>query len=116
MIEILFWAFVGPAVLLAMFSIRSGRNLLDHVETEILGEPDPDEAEYQPSATLILPVRGVDHDLAQNLRSLAGQDYREYEFIIVARGADDPAIHLARLTLGDRAKFVAAGNPKAMRT
>ena len=52
MIEILFWAFVGPAVLLAMFSIRSGRNLLDHVETEILGEPDPDEAAYQPPATL----------------------------------------------------------------
>jgi hypothetical protein len=115
MIEILFWAFVGPAVLLAMFSIRSGRNLLDYVETEILGEPDPDKAEYQPPATLILPVRGVDHNLAQNLHSLAGQDYRDYEFVIVSREADDPAIALARLTLGDRATFVAAGAPPADR-
>ena len=115
MIEILFWAFVGPAVLLAMFSIRSGRNLLDHVETEILGEPDPDEAAYQPPATLILPVRGVDHDLAQNLRSLARQNYPDYEFVIVSRESDDPAITLARLTLGDRAKFVAAGAPPADR-
>jgi hypothetical protein len=115
MIEILFWAFVGPAVILAMFSIRSGRNLLDHVEKEILGEPDPEEAVYQPPATLILPVRGIDHDLAQNLRSLAGQDYGDYEFVIVSREADDPAITLARLTLGDRAKFVAAGAPPADR-
>lgn len=111
MIEILFWAFVGPAVLLAMFSIRSGRNLLDHVETEILGEADPEEAAYQPQATLILPVRGVDHDLAQNLRSLASQDYSDYELVIVSREAGDPAITLARLTLGDRAKFIAAGAP-----
>lgn len=115
MLEILFWAFVGPAVLLAMFSIRSGRNLLDYVETEILAERDHDELEYQPPATLILPVRGVDHDLARNLRSLAGQDYRDYEFVIVSREADDPAITLARLTLGDRAKFVAAGAPPADR-
>jgi hypothetical protein len=115
MAEILFWAFVGPAVLLAMFSIRSGRNLLDYVETEVLGEPDPEEAEYQPPATLILPVRGADHDLAQNLRSLANQDYRDYEFIVVSRDADDPAIKLAQLTLGDRAKFVVAGAPPADR-
>jgi Glycosyl transferase family 21 len=115
MIEILFCAFVGPAVLLAMFSIRSGRNLLDYVETEILGEPDPDEAEYQPPATLILPVRGVDHDLAQNLRSLARQEYADYEFLIVSREPDDPAVRLARVTLGDRAKFVAAGAPPADR-
>lgn len=115
MIEILFWAFVGPAVLLAMFSIRSGRNLLEYVEREIRGEPDPDQREYQPPATLILPVRGVDHDLAQNLRSLAGQAYRDYEFIVVSREADDPAINLARITLGDRAKFVAAGAPPADR-
>lgn len=115
MIEILFWAFVGPAVLLAMLSIRSGRKLLDHVETEILGEPDPDAAKYQPPATLILPVRGADHDLARNLRSLADQDYGDYEFVIVSREADDPAIVLARLTLGDRAKFVAAGAPPSDR-
>ena len=115
MIEILFWAFVGPAVLLAMFSIRSGRKLLEYVEMDVRGEPDPAEVEYQPPATLILPVRGVDHDLAQNLRSLAGQTYRDYEFVVVSREADDAAIRLARLTLADRVKFVAAGAPPADR-
>ena len=115
MLEIVFTAFVAPAALLALFSMRSGRDLLDHVEVEIKGEPDPDELEYRPPATLILPVRGVDFGLAQNLRSLADQSYPDYEFIVVARDEGDPALALARLTLGDRARYVAAGSPPADR-
>jgi ceramide glucosyltransferase len=114
-LEIVFTAFVAPAVLLALFSMRSGRNLLDHVEVEIKGEPDPDELEYGPPATLILPVRGVDFGLAQNLRALADQSYSDHELIIVARDEDDPALALARMTLGDRARYVIAGPPPADR-
>lgn len=109
MIEIFFWVFVGPAALLSLLAIRSGRKLLDYVETDILG--DYEEPKYRPAATLILPIRGIDHGLVQNLRSFANQHYPDYEFLIVSRDSDDLAIKLARKTLGDRVKFVAAGPP-----
>jgi ceramide glucosyltransferase len=114
-LDIVFVAFVAPAALLALLSMRSGRKLVDHVESEIKGGPDPDETEYRPPATLILPVRGVDFGLAQNLRSLADQSYPDYELIIVAREEAAPALALARVTLGDRAHYVTSGAPPADR-
>ncbi|MBI1357194.1 MAG: glycosyltransferase [Acidobacteria bacterium] len=111
MLTFLFWFFVGPAALAAALSIRSGRRFQDYVESEILGEPDPDEAPYQPPVTLFLPVRGADHDLAANLRSLQAQDYPDYELIVVCRDADDPAVAAARLVLGDGFRLVVAGAP-----
>ena len=107
----LFWFFVGPAALAAALSIRSGRKFQDYVESEILGEPDPDERPYQPPATLFLSVRGADHDLASNLASLRSQSYPDYELIVVCRDAADPAVAAARLVLGDGFRLVVAGPP-----
>ncbi len=100
-----------PAALAALLSVKSGRSFLEHVEAEIKGEPDPDEQPYHPPATLILPVKGLDHDLARNLRSLAEQDYPDSELLIVAREEDDPAIATVRMTLAERARIVFAGAP-----
>ena len=113
MLDFLFWFFVGPAALAALLSVRSGRSFQDYAETEILGEADPDEAAYQPPATLFLPVRGVDHDLASNLRSLAHQDYPDYEIVVVCRDEADPAVPVVRMTLGERCRVVIAGAPPA---
>ena len=81
MIEILFWAFVGPAVLLAMYSIRSGRNLLDYVETEILGETDPDEAgnerDHDHSAVLLHAAENVVGNVAGVVRQRAHRGVRK---------------------------------------
>ena len=111
MLEIAFWAFVGPAALAALLAIRTGRGFVDHVEAEILGEPDPDEAPYQPPATLILPVKGLDHELAANLCSLTEQDYPDYELIVVARSEQDPAVGTVRMTLAEKARLVFSGPP-----
>jgi cellulose synthase/poly-beta-1,6-N-acetylglucosamine synthase-like glycosyltransferase len=109
--DVLFWAFAGPAVFAAMLSIRSGRKYQDFIETELLGEPDPDEKPYAPLATVIVPVRGADHDLAENLRSLAGQDYPDYELLVACRSADDEAVRVARMTLAGGFRLVVAGPP-----
>ena len=98
-------------MLAAALSIRSGRNYQDFIETELLAEPDPDEQPYTPPATVIVPVRGADYDLAENLRSLAAQDYPDYELIVVCRSADDDAVRVARMTLSEGFRFVAAGSP-----
>lgn len=111
MLEVLFWVFVGAAAPASLLAIRSGRRFQEHVEGELLGEPDPDEPVFSGPVSLILPVRGADHDLAQNLRSLSAQDYPDYELIVVCRDAGDPAVQTARLTLGDGFRLVVAGEP-----
>ena len=111
MLEILFWIFVAPAALAALASAKSGRRFLEHVEVAWKGEPDPDAPVYEPPATVIVPVRGLDHELAANLQSLARQDYPRYELLVVCRSADDPAVTTARMTLGERCRIVIAGDP-----
>ncbi len=117
MLSFLFWFFVAPAALAALFSIRTGRNYLEYVEAALrtpADEDDPDEPPpYHPPATLIVPVKGLDHDLSENLRSLAAQDYPDYELIVVCRSASDEALRVARLALDGKARVVLADQPPA---
>lgn len=107
MLEILFWFFTVPAALAALASVHTGRKYLDYVEVE-MREP---VGEYSPPATLMVPVKGVDHDLAANLRSLLDQDYPDYELIVVAREASDEGLRIARTLLGAEVRFEIAGDP-----
>ena len=111
--EVLFWIFAVPAVLAALVSVKNGRAYLEYVQERMarLDEPDPDP--YTPKATLILPVKGIDHDLAANLRSLGTQNYPDYELIVVCRDEADPAVSAARLTLGENFRLVVSGEPPA---
>ena len=122
MLSLLFWLFVVPAGAAALLSIRTGRRYLEYVEGELRPpEPDPsgeeegaEEApvEYLPPVSLILPVKGLDNGLAQNIKSLAEQDYPDFELLIVSRDANDPAVQAVRTVLGDRARFAVAGEPQ----
>ena len=107
MLTLLFWFFVVPAALAALVSNQAGRRYIEYVEVE-LSEP---VGKYAPPATLIVPVKGVDHDLAGNLRSLASQDYPDFELIVVARSASDEALGVARSVLNERVRVVVAGEP-----
>ena len=107
MLTFLFWFFVVPAALAALVSNRAGRNYIEYVEAE-LNEP---LGEYTPPATLIVPVKGLDHDLAGNLQSLAVQDYPDLELIVVTRSASDEAFQLARTVLPQGMQVVVAGQP-----
>lgn len=64
---------------------------------------DRHQSGYLPPVTLIVPVKGLEEGLAENLESLASQDYPAYELIVVARcGEDVPSgvvPHGARLVL-----------------
>ena len=80
-----FWFFTGPALLLALLSLRGERKRAAYV-AERLGRP---RAAELPPATVIVPVKGPDHGLRENLAALAAQDYPDYELIIVAHSAAD---------------------------
>jgi len=49
-----------------------------------------------PPVSIFKPVHGMEERLEQNLASFFEQDYPDYEVIIGARSADDPAIMLAQ--------------------
>ncbi len=67
-----------------------------------LSEPDA----WLPPVTLIVPVKGEDEGLRENLAALAALDYPDYELLIVARSAKDiPGVALPR-----RARVVLAGD------
>lgn len=51
--------------------------------------------ESLPPVTILKPVHGMEERLRDNLASFFEQDYPDYEIIIGARSADDPAILLA---------------------
>jgi len=94
-----FWFFVGPALVLAFLSLRGERKRAAYV-AEKLAQP----AEFMPPATVIVPVKGEDEGLKENLGSLASLDYPDYELLIAAHCAADIPPHV----LPSRAKVVLA--------
>jgi len=80
-----FWLFVGPACLLALLSLRGERKRAAYV-AECLA--DARKADWPP-ATLIVPVKGADEGLRENLAALADLDYPDYELLIAVRRARD---------------------------
>jgi cellulose synthase/poly-beta-1,6-N-acetylglucosamine synthase-like glycosyltransferase len=107
LLEFLFWFFVVPSALAAIVSNRAGRNYLEYVESS-LREP---AGEYTPPVSLIVPVKGVEYALAENLKSLAGQNYPDFELLVVARSASDDALRVVRSTLGPDIRVLVAGEP-----
>jgi len=88
---LLFWIFVGPAVLLGVLALRGERARAEYVAarmTALLESP----ARPLPPVTLIVPVFSGNPPeapgLADALRSLAAQDHPDFELIVVVRDAD----------------------------
>lgn len=83
-----FWFFTAPALLLAFLSLRGERKRAEYVARRL---NEIDSATFLPPATVIVPVKGKDQGLRENLASLAALDYPDYELIVVAhRAADIP--------------------------
>lgn len=83
-----FWFFAGPALALAFLSLRGERKRADYVTAHLAEDPSAP----LPPATVIVPVKGADAGLRENLAALAAQDYPDYELIVVAHcAADIPA-------------------------
>src|SRR3954471_19425466 len=100
-----YWFFVAPALLLAFLSLRGERKRANYVAERLAAET----AQTLPPATVIVPVKGEDDGLRENLAALASLDYPDYELIVVAQDAADipPGV------LPDRARVVLAhaGDP-----
>ena len=92
-----YWFFVAPSLLLALLSLRGERKRADYVADRLAAPP-----KRLPPASVIVPVKGHDEGLRENLAALAALDYPDYELIIVAHSAADIPLGV----LPERARIV----------
>jgi len=71
-------------MLLALLSLRGERKRAAYVARRLA-----ERVEDLPPATVIVPVKGWDEGLSDNLAALAAMDYPDYELIITADSAED---------------------------
>jgi ceramide glucosyltransferase len=84
-----FCFFAGLLVLMSLKSFADGLAYLRFFRTET---SRPLDEAYKPFATVIVPCRGVDPGLSENLAALLRLDYPKYELIFVSDSAADPSI------------------------
>jgi cellulose synthase/poly-beta-1,6-N-acetylglucosamine synthase-like glycosyltransferase len=79
-----FWLLTAPAIVLALLSLRGETARAAYVSAQRNAQP-----RTFPPASVIVPIKGDDEGLRENLASLATLDYPDYELILVARTAED---------------------------
>lgn len=106
--ESVYYFFAAVLVWLSYKSFRGGREYLAYFRRE-MAKP---RSEFTPLASVIVPCRGLDDGLDENIAALFEQDYPAYEVIFVVDDRADPALGVLNRWLGDaRAKLIVA--PKA---
>ncbi|MCA1565938.1 MAG: glycosyltransferase family 2 protein [Acidobacteria bacterium] len=86
----IFYFFAALLLLQALVSLRGGTRYLRYFRRE-LSAPVPD---FTPFLTIVVPCRGLEHDLRENLSALGGQNYPAFEIIFVIDSPGDPALNV----------------------
>ncbi|HJR09718.1 MAG TPA: glycosyltransferase family 2 protein [Pyrinomonadaceae bacterium] len=85
-----YYLFAALLILQALVSLRGGVRYLRYFRHQ-LSAPEPD---FTPYASVIVPCRGLDQDLHENLSALCEQTYPAFEIIFVVDSTDDPALQI----------------------
>ncbi|HEY9284472.1 MAG TPA: hypothetical protein VIP46_13530, partial [Pyrinomonadaceae bacterium] len=88
---LVFYFFAALLLLQSLLSLRGGFRYLSYFRRELAHRPET----YAPRASLLVPCRGLDEHLSDNLAALFLQDYPDYEIVFVADSAADPALEVA---------------------
>jgi cellulose synthase/poly-beta-1,6-N-acetylglucosamine synthase-like glycosyltransferase len=83
----LFYFLAAVSIWLGLLSLRGGVRFVRYVQSETARE----YPSFTPFATVIVPIRGLDHGLQENITAIFSQDYPAYEVIFVSDDEKDPA-------------------------
>lgn len=96
------WVLISAALVLALLSLKGDSARRRYIRERLASRlPDGDCS----PATVIVPVKGSDEGLAENLAALAALDYPDYELIVAVHSESD----LPPGVLPARTRLVAAG-------
>jgi cellulose synthase/poly-beta-1,6-N-acetylglucosamine synthase-like glycosyltransferase len=84
----LYYFFAALLLLQSLLSLRGGFRYLRFFRRELNRAP----ADFTPHVSVIVPCRGVDQGLRDNLSSLFRQSYPAYEIVFVLEDQDDSAL------------------------
>jgi ceramide glucosyltransferase len=87
---VVFYFFAAMVVWLGILSLRGGFSFAAYVRRE-MARP---LADFTPFASVIVPCRGLENGLKENLSALFQQDYPKSEFVFVTDRSDDPALQV----------------------
>jgi cellulose synthase/poly-beta-1,6-N-acetylglucosamine synthase-like glycosyltransferase len=83
----LFYFLAAVSIWLGLLSLRGGIRFVRYVQSETAREYPT----FTPIATVIVPIRGLDQGLQENIAAMFSQNYPAYEVIFVSDDAEDPA-------------------------
>lgn len=98
----LFYFLASVSIWLGLLSLRSGVRFVRYVQAETARNYPP----FTPFVTVIVPLRGLDDGLYENITAIFSQDYAAYEVIFVSDDENDSAwaiVEKARLDFKDTA-------------
>lgn len=95
--QLLFFVFGAISIWLSYRSYRSGRDYLAYVRSE-LAKPVPDA--FGPTV-VILPCRGAETGLLENLRAVASQDHPDHRVLFVVDDVADAAVPAIRKVMDE---------------
>lgn len=82
-----FYFLAAISIWLGLLSLRGGVRFVRYLQSETARE----YPEFTPFATVIVPIRGLDQGLHENITAVFSQDYPAYEVIFVSDDGNDPA-------------------------
>lgn len=85
-----YYFFAALLLLQSLVSLRGGARYLRYFRRE-LSAPAPD---FTPFVTVVVPCRGLDQELHENLSALCEQNYPAFEIVFVIDSRDDPALEV----------------------
>jgi ceramide glucosyltransferase len=86
----LYYFFAALLILQSLLSLRGGFRYLRYFRRELNRAPSG----FTPHVSVIVPCRGVDQGLRDNLSSLFRQSYPAYEIVFVLEDRDDSALEV----------------------
>jgi len=92
----IFW--LGCAVIWAAWALQSilGALLTRKLLSRWYGKVPAKERAYRPAVAVIVPIKGIDDGLEENLRRMLEQDYPDYRLVVVVETQEDPACQVVR--------------------